>query len=235
MEFAWTPDGAGDPDLPAVSIFDARSANIHVEKTNAVAYIPQPMQILEALASACDRVKAKLEIQLTALDAQTPLALKGSQLSPETAAGAFVRNLSVNSNLAQLALLATLSTQEQQRLSSLETDLAQDPKRAAARVANQKSRLNEQVAALKRLGKAASTSAFVERDKLRADRDAKAEAAKLASDALFAASPLPEIGQATWSTYGRPRGNIRTKSRTRKSLFLMRLRGMTYAYCVSSH
>ena len=31
-----------------------------------------------------------------------------------------------------------------------------------------------------------------------AERDAKAEAAKLASDALFAASPLPEIGQATW-------------------------------------
>ena len=31
-------------------------------------------------------------------------------------------------------------------------------------------------------------------------RDAKAEAAKIASDALFSASPLPEIGQAIWRT-----------------------------------
>jgi hypothetical protein len=37
--FSWTPAGAGHIDLPSVSIFDARSANIHVEKTNAVAYI----------------------------------------------------------------------------------------------------------------------------------------------------------------------------------------------------
>jgi hypothetical protein len=36
--FAWTPGAPGHPDLPSVSIFDARSANVHVEKTNAVAY-----------------------------------------------------------------------------------------------------------------------------------------------------------------------------------------------------
>jgi hypothetical protein len=54
------------------------------------------------------------------------------------------------------------------------------------------------LATLKRLVEATSASAFVAREKLKAERDAKAEAAKLASDALFAASPLPEIGQATW-------------------------------------
>ena len=198
VDFAWTPDAAGHPDLPAVSIFDSRSANIHVEKTNAVAYIPQPMQILEALASACDRVKAKLDAQVTALEKQTPIALKASKLSTETAAGTFVHNLSAKSNLAQLALLSTLSVGEQQRLSTLEADLAQDPKRAAARVANHKTRLDEQVTALKRLAEATTSLAFAARERLKAERDAKAEAAKLASDALFAASPLPEIGQATW-------------------------------------
>jgi hypothetical protein len=44
IEFDWSPEGVNDPDLPAVSIFDSRSANIHVEKTNAVAYIPQSLQ-----------------------------------------------------------------------------------------------------------------------------------------------------------------------------------------------
>jgi energy-coupling factor transporter ATP-binding protein EcfA2 len=198
VDFAWTPDAAGHPDLPAVSIFDARSANIHVEKTNAVAYIPQPMQILEGLAGACDRVKAKLDAQVTALREQTPIALRASKLSTETAAGTFVHNLSAKSNLVQLALLATLSVGDQQRLSTLEADLAQDPKRAAARVANHKTRLDEQVTALKRLAEATSSLAFATRERLKAERDAKAEAAKLASDALFAASPLPEIGQTIW-------------------------------------
>ena len=200
VDFDWTPEEVGHSDLSAVSIFDSRSANIHVEKTNAVAYIPQPMHVLEALASACDRVKSKLEAQVAALDAQTPIALKASTLSADTAAGAFIHNLSAKSNLAQLKLLATLSAEEQQRLSTLESDLAQDPKRAAVRVANQKTRLDGQAVALKRLVETTSDLAFVQRDTLKANRDAKAEAAKLASDALFAASPLPEIGQATWSS-----------------------------------
>jgi hypothetical protein len=36
------------------------------------------------------------------------------------------------------------------------------------------------------------------RERLKTERDAKAEAAKVASEAFFAASPLPEIGQAIW-------------------------------------
>jgi energy-coupling factor transporter ATP-binding protein EcfA2 len=197
-KFDWTPESVSEKDLSLISIFDSRSANIHVEKTNPVAYIPQPMKIMEALASACDRVKAKLDAQVVALEAQTPNALKTPLLGADTAAGAFVHNLSAKSNLSQLALLANLSATEKQRLATLEADLAQDPKRAAARVADQKSRLANLVAPLRRLAVLTSAAAFLERNRLKIDRDAKAEAAKVASEALFAASPLPEIGQATW-------------------------------------
>ena len=199
-DFSWTPDGAGNPDLPSVSIFDSRSANIHVEKTNAVAYIPQPMRILEALAVGCDKIKENLEAQVSLLVAQTPLALKTPTLRDDTAAGAFVIGLSAKSNLAQLDLLATLSPEEKQRLAALEGDLAQDPKRAAGRIANQKARLDEQVLALKGLMKASDPGAFATRDKLKTELQTKTAAAKAASVALFAASPLPEIGQAVWAT-----------------------------------
>jgi hypothetical protein len=85
------------------------------------------MKIMEALASACDRVKAKLEAQVVVLDAQTPKALKTPSLREDTAAGAFVHNLSAKSNLSQLALMASLSAAEKQRLATLEADLSQDP------------------------------------------------------------------------------------------------------------
>ena len=196
--FGWTPEATGDPDLPAVSIFDSRSANIHVEKTNAVAYIPQPMQILEALASACDKVKERLSAKITALNEQTPLSLKTPKLRQETAAGAFIFGLSAKSNIAQLTLLATLSADERLRLATLEADLAQDPKRAAARVSQQKARIDELTAVLKRLVESTNAAAFATRDRLKDECTTKSAAAKLASDTLFAASPLPKIGEATW-------------------------------------
>ena len=196
--FAWTPESPGHADLPSVSIFDSRSANIHVEKTNAVAYIPQPMQVLEALATACDQIKAKLDAELDAIAAKTPLAIKVPQLSADTAAGAFVRGLSAKSNVAQLNLLAQLSDVEVQRLTALETDLAQDPKRAAAKITNQKTRLDDGVIKLRKLVESTSTTSFAARDALKSDWDTKADTAKLASEALFAASPLPDVGKATW-------------------------------------
>jgi hypothetical protein len=130
-----------------------------------------------------------------------------------------------------LALMASLSAAEKQRLATLEADLSQDPKRAAARVADQNSRLANLVAPLRRLAVLASAATFLERDRLKIDRDAKAEAAKIASEALFAASPLPEIGQAT---FGRRRVGILMRSHTRLSRFLTRRRATTFAYYASS-
>ena len=157
------------------------------------------MRILEALAAACDKVKERLSAKITALNGQTPLSLKTPKLRPETAAGAFIFGLSAKSNVAQMTLLATLSADERLRLATLEADLAQDPKLAAARVSQQRARINELTAALKRLVEATNAAAFVTRDKLKGERTTKADAAKLASDALFAASPLPKVGEATWS------------------------------------
>jgi len=198
QSFAWTPDTPANPDLPSISIFDSRSANIHVEKTNAVAYIPQPMQVLEGLAAACDKLKANLDAKLAELSAQTPLSIKNSKLDRATAAGAYVLELSAGSSVAQLDLLATLSAEENHRLITLESDLAQDPQRASMRLAHHKSRLDDGAAKLAQLVAAASASAFRTREKLREERDAAVSAARLASDALFTASPLPNVGEPTW-------------------------------------
>lgn len=197
-EHPWTLEARSHADLPSVSIFDTRSANVHVEKTNAVAYIPKPMEVLEALAAACDQIGTKLTEQQSAIAAQTPLAIKSPQLNAQTAAGAFVHGLSAKSNVAQLELLASLSDEEERRLATLDADLAQDPRRAAAKIINQKTRLDELHVKLGRMAQASTDVAFAARDALKADWDAKADAARLASEALFAASPLPDVGKVTW-------------------------------------
>ncbi|MCK1336619.1 AAA family ATPase [Bradyrhizobium sp. 38] len=197
-QFNWTPDGEPHGDLPSVSIFDSRSASIHVESTNEVAYIPRPMRLLEALAETSDRIKTALDARIATLKNQVPLAISNSSLSRETAAGSYVFGLSAKSNIPQLDKLATFSDQETIRLSTLETDFAQNPKRAVARLENQRGEVERIQTALQALIGATNAAAFAEINTLRKTHSDAVEAASVASQQLFGASPLPEVGQAAW-------------------------------------
>ena len=197
-QFDWTPDGESHSDLPSVSIFDSRSASIHVESTNEVAYIPRPMRLLEALADASDRIKTALDGKIATLKGQVPLAISNPSLSRETAAGSYVFGLSAKSNIPQLDKLAAFTDQETARLTTLEADFAQDPKRAVARLDNQRGEVERIQTTLQTLIGATNAAAFVEINALRKTHGDAVEAASLASQQLFSASPLPEVGQAAW-------------------------------------
>ncbi|KQT23087.1 MULTISPECIES: AAA family ATPase [unclassified Bradyrhizobium] len=197
-QFGWTPDGEPHSELPSVSIFDSRSANIHVESTNEVAYIPRPMRLLEALADASDYIKTALDGRIATLKNQIPLAISNPSLTSETAAGNYVFGLNAKSNIPLLDKLAALGEQETARLSTLETDFAQDPKRAVARLENQRREVERIQTFLQTLVGATNAAAFAEINALRKTHGDAVEAASVASQQLFSASPLPEVGQATW-------------------------------------
>lgn len=197
-QFSWTPEGEPHTDLPSVSIFDSRSASIHVESTNEVAYIPRPMGLLEALADACDLIKTALDGRIATLKGQVPLAISNPSLSKETAAGSYVLGLSAKSNIPQLEKLAELSEEETARLTVLEADFAQDPKRAVARLDNQRGEVERIQTTLQTLIGATNAAAFAEMSALRKTHADAVKAASVASQALFSASPLPEVGQAVW-------------------------------------
>ncbi|MFB9951621.1 AAA family ATPase [Rhizobium puerariae] len=197
-QFDWTPDGEPHGDLPSVSIFDSRSASIHVESTNEVAYIPRPMRLLEALADASDRIKTALDGKIATLRGQVPLAISNPSMSRETAAGSYVFGLSAKSNVPQLDKLAAFTDQETARLATLETDFAQDPKRAVARLDNQRGEVERIQTTLQALIDATNAAAFAEINTLRKTHGDAVEAASVASQQLFSASPLPEVGQAAW-------------------------------------
>jgi energy-coupling factor transporter ATP-binding protein EcfA2 len=197
-QFNWTPDGDPHNDLPSVSIFDSRSASIHVESTNEVAYIPRPMRLLESLADASDRIKTALDAKIATLKGQVPLAISNPSLSRETAAGSYVFGLSAKSNIPQLDKLAAFTDQDTARLATLDTDFAQDPKRAVARLENQRGEVERIQTTLRALISATNATAFAEISTLRKTYGDAVEAASVASQQLFGASPLPEVGQAAW-------------------------------------
>ena len=196
--YEWQPEHGDHADLPAVSIFDSRSANTHVQKTNNVAYVPFPMALLDRLGRTCDELRARVTARIDALTAQTPIAVKAPSLNKDTAAGAFLHGLSAKSSLAELALLIALGDEEKSRLSSLDADLAQDPAKAAEKLIDRGARLKSSLDALSRLVGAAETRRFAELRRLAADAKAAAAAARLASDSLFKEAPLPGVGSDAW-------------------------------------
>jgi len=194
----WSPDKPRLPNLSSVSVFDSKSAHIHVEKTNPIAYIPESMRVLGKLSDICDTIKNNLNIQIDQLIKQTPEAIKNPSLDKKTKAGIFLYGLSDKSNLETLTNLTTLNPEEKTHLSQLETDFSQNPKIAAAKIERQNKAIAEYQQKFQKLQKATTEEAFNYRDNLKKKRDEKVNIAKLASEKLFAASPLPDVGKKVW-------------------------------------
>jgi energy-coupling factor transporter ATP-binding protein EcfA2 len=69
----WRADGASDSILSSISVFDSRTANVHVDEVNDVAYTPFPMRVLERLAATCQEVKRRITVEMRDLEAQARL------------------------------------------------------------------------------------------------------------------------------------------------------------------
>lgn len=195
---SWTQGSPPDAMLSAVSVFDSRTANVHVENTNDLAYTPLPLRILAGLAQACQDVKAKLAAEVKALQEQTPAVLSKPECKPETTVGKLISGLSGKTKPETIEKLAGLSAEEETRLQTLNTDLASDPARTVRQLQGQETRIKSAIEQLERLIAAATNES---RAALRAAHTQLAtarSAAAAASANLFADEPLPDIGSDVW-------------------------------------
>src|SRR5581483_2130446 len=194
----WTRDRPTDPSLSAVSIFDSRTASVHVEQTNDLAYTPRPLKLLAALARVCAEIKTRLASELNSIEQQTPSILRKPPCRPSTAVGILLAGLSGSTNPDLVRELARLTPADTARLAALKADLADDPAQARRQLQQRAVRVERAVAYLEALGRASADDA-VERLVQSVRRLAAArEAARVASNEVFSEDPLPEIGSQAW-------------------------------------
>lgn len=194
----WKIDEPSDGLLSEISVFDSRTANVHVEETNDLAYTPYPMKLLERLVNACKAVKDKLDAEIAAIKAQTPKSISEPTCSLTTKTGLLIAILSKDTKPEEVEELATLSDEELARLAELASDFAQDPAATARRLRAQKTRLQNLRNQLEALTQAAAPENGAKLAALAADLSTKHEAAKLAAQDLSQAEPLDGVGSATW-------------------------------------
>lgn len=196
----WKNGEPTDDLLSEISVFDSRTANVHVEETNDLAYTPYPMKLLERLVSACKAVKEKLDSEILSIEAQTPKSISEPTCSPDTATGKLISSLDKNTKEATVDALATLSAAELAHLAELTSDFAQDPKATARRLRAQKTRLATMRSKLEALAAAITPENSQHLANLVADLDTKRAAARLAAQDLSKDEPLPGVGSDTWRT-----------------------------------
>lgn len=197
---AWTGGKPTDPMLSAVSVFDSRTANIHVDQTNDVAYTPQPLRMLVGLAQACQDLKQKLNAEVKALEQQKPAFLAKPECQPGTPVGKLIASLSAKTKPDAVTALATLSGAEKAKLQGLKVDLAGDAVRAARQLQGLRARFASMHSCLDALFEAAADERV---NALGAAADAlvvASDAAAAASTDLFSGDPLPDIGSETWKS-----------------------------------
>lgn len=195
---SWQLGQPADTALSAVSVFDSRTANIHVDETNDVAYTPFPLKLLGTLAQLCKSVKDKLAAEITQLQAQTPQSIKTPNCSPTSNVGQLLARLAASTAPTTVETLATLTQAEQDRLAQLTADLSGDPSRAARQLAALKTKVEGHIARLDVLVDAISDDSATELRRLATESEATRRAAEAASGALFAGEPLPQIGTEVW-------------------------------------
>lgn len=200
FDVKWSPEGFVDDHLPTVSIFDSRSANIHLKGQHNVAYTPLPLMVLKDIGEACDGLKTKIEADISSLKAQTPEVIKSSILNPLTPAGMFLFLLSAKTKPEELSQLITLSEEEIRRHETLKADLSGDPTKTIARLTTLRTRFLQQVDAVKSLIEATTESAFTTHTTLLTELNDKRSLAQAASEQLFKASPLPDISGNLWKS-----------------------------------
>ena len=194
----WKNGEKPDDLLSEVSVFDSRTANVHVEETNDLAYTPYPMKLLERLVNACKAVKEKLDAEISTLKSQTPESIKSPKCSPDTKVGKLVNKLGKNTDPQTVHDLSALSADEGRRLAELAADFAQDPKATARRLRAEKVRLENIRADIIALHEAISDANADELSGLAADLKTKEAAALLASQNLSKDEPLEGVGSEVW-------------------------------------
>jgi energy-coupling factor transporter ATP-binding protein EcfA2 len=195
---SWTQGGAPDAMLSAVSVFDSRTANVHVENTNDLAYTPMPLRILAGLAQVCQEVKTKLAAEIKVLEEQTPAVLSKPECKPDTPVGKLIAALSGKTKLETVEKLAGLTAEEDARLQTLSTDLGSDPARTVRLLQGQESRIKAVIEQLERLAAAATEERQAALHEAHTRLTTARSAAAAASTELFADEPLPEIGSDVW-------------------------------------
>ena len=207
----WLLNQPADAMLSAISVFDSRTANVHVDQMNDVAYTPLPLRVLASLAQACQDVKQNLAAEVKTLEQQTPAVISKPASQPGTKVGKLMAGIAT-AKTVDVTALATMTDAETARLATLKADLAADPVRLGRQLLAHKTKLDAAIMRIEQLTTAAGDGNFAVLKSVFTALTVARQAALAASTSLFSKEALPDIGSDTWRALWEAARNYSTVS-----------------------
>jgi len=194
----WEQDCAPDELLSSISVFDSRCARSYLTAEQDVAYLPYGLDIVENMArDVIPELESRLSAEISAIDTNIYVF---NHLSGETKVGALTSKLSASTNPKTVEALATLSSEEEQRIVDLGKALAEaDPLTKAAELKRFFSRLKTLAENVKQVSLRVNDDAITRLIKLDEDVVAAELAETNAALALQSGEELlPGTGEPLW-------------------------------------
>lgn len=140
-DLAWQHGTTAPEPLSDISIFDSHCARAYIDNHGDFAYAPYGLDILEGLAGACNKLKARATQEKTA---NVPSDAAYAALANEqTAVATALLGIPTKTKFEHIEALSTLSQIEQDRLALLTKTLAEaDPKQKAQALRQKATRLS---------------------------------------------------------------------------------------------
>lgn len=196
----WQSGTPSRAELSAVSVFDARTATVHVDGTNEVAYTPYALDVMQRLAQAAEALRDRCKREQAEIAKETPEALRSPPIGADTAVRKKLAAITADSVLKTYEDLTVLSDHNKTELASLRQDLSADPAQAAQQLTGSSAGLLRFIETIRRLCQDAGVNSLADLRKLKTDKDATREAADAAARTSFADEPLPQVGSQAWRT-----------------------------------
>ena len=115
----WKDGQSADSELTSVSVFDSRTASVHVDEENGIAYTPAPLRMLAQLAEAAASLKSQLDAESAQISAAYPTWVKTPLVKSATAVGQFMQKLGAKTIDAELDSFATYNEQDESERNKL--------------------------------------------------------------------------------------------------------------------
>lgn len=90
---SWRDSGGPDPVMSAISVFDKECASVHVQEKNEVAFRPFGLDIPDDLAGACQKLREKLTVEQTQIEALRDPVFEKPTWNPSTSVGRILSSL----------------------------------------------------------------------------------------------------------------------------------------------
>lgn len=196
----WTYENKSSA-ISRVSVFDTQSAAVYLTERTDVAFRPFGLDLFDKLVKGCKAVRAKLEAEQK-LQSESLISYLQELIPTGTRAGNMISNITSLTDPDAVKSLATLSLQDEERMTSLEKTLvdlqANDQKKLIQELSLRNTRLKTLEDHITRVQSVLSTSNIQKAFEIRSAGKKKADEARNLYHVAFPEQTLPGTGLDGW-------------------------------------